>query len=81
MSGRQCRRAEQDCLYPLDELRTWSNPSADDRRAAKRQNSRARLCDPRDVVEMVTPTGFEPVAYGLGIRCSIRLSYGADQDV
>lgn len=28
------------------------------------------------LVEMVCPEGFEPPAYGLEIRCSIRLSYG-----
>ena len=27
--------------------------------------------------DMVAPTGVEPVARGLGNRCSIRLSYGA----
>ena len=28
---------------------------------------------------MVAPTGVEPVARGLGNRCSIRLSYGAER--
>ena len=31
---------------------------------------------PRSLHFLVPPTGLEPVATGLGIRCSIRLSYG-----
>ncbi len=32
-------------------------------------------------VWMVTPARFERATYGLGIRCSILLSYGAGQTV
>ena len=45
------------------------------RKTALKRKSTYRIND-KCLFLLVRPTGFEPVAYGLEVRCSIQLSYG-----
>jgi hypothetical protein len=70
------RQAEHDVSIPdqkRQHYRLEKQLASDPRRRRRKAGyaRRSQFCS-----EMAVPTGFEPVTFGLGNRCSILLSYG-----